>query len=35
MENLFKFKAEEKFKRRHTGSIPSIKFFFQRKNWIN
>ena len=27
--------AEEKFKRRHTVSIPSIKFFVQRKNWIN
>jgi len=35
MENLFKFKAGEKFKRRHTGRIPSIKFLYQRRNWVN
>ena len=27
--------AEEKFKRRHTGRIPSIKFLYQRRNWAN
>ena len=32
MENLFKFKTEEKFKHRHTDSISGIKFLFQQRN---